>query len=211
MSAFDIDTLVDDMEPVRRVSQKDALALVAVTTCIAVAVIAMRFGLREDLFTLQLHPIVILRAAMLLLLGFAALTAVMASARPGIGQVSNGWRWALGAVAMFPVTAIVTSILRQELPLATLQAQSGPWCLGISFGGALLIGSALTFWLRRGAATSLARVGWLVGLAAGSFGTFAFSLHCPSTTVDYIGIWYSLAVALSAGIGRMIVPPLIRW
>ena len=75
----------------------------------------------------------------------------------------------------------------------------------------MLIGAALTGWLRRGAPVALARTGWLVGLAAGAFGTFAYSLHCPSLTVEYIGVWYTAAVGLCALIGRLVVPGLVRW
>ena len=75
----------------------------------------------------------------------------------------------------------------------------------------LAIGGALTLWLRQGAVTDLRRAGWLVGLGAGAFGTFAYSLHCPSDSVHYIALWYSLALALCAAIGRLAVPRLLRW
>ena len=56
-----------------------------------------------------------------------------------------------------------------------------------------------------------AGIGWLVGLASGSFGAFAYGLHCVSITVFYVGLWYTGAVALCALLGRLIVPRLIRW
>ncbi|MBU6207998.1 MAG: DUF1109 family protein, partial [Alphaproteobacteria bacterium] len=55
------------------------------------------------------------------------------------------------------------------------------------------------------------RAGWLVGLASGSFGTFAYSLNCPSNSIYYIGLIYSLAVGVCAVTGRLIVPRIIRW
>ena len=73
------------------------------------------------------------------------------------------------------------------------------------------MGSVLTAWLRRGASTALNRAGWLVGLASGSFGAFAYSLHCPSNSIYYVGIFYSAVVAISAAVGRLIVPAAIRW
>jgi hypothetical protein len=117
----------------------------------------------------------------------------------------------LAAAALFPVTSAILSMMNGGFPTDVVQSANGPWCLGISTGGAIMIGAMLTFWLRRGAPINANRTGWLVGLAAGSFGTFAYSLHCPSDTVYYIGLWYSSAVGLCAALGRLIVPYLIRW
>jgi hypothetical protein len=211
MTGFDIETLASNLTPVRRVQPRDAISLVGLATAIAVAVVAVRFGLRPDLMAGTPHPMVVIRCGTLLLLGFAALTAVIASARPGVGHASHGWRWALAAAALFPATSVVLSLMNGAFPDAVMHAKSGPYCLGISTASGLLIGSLLTLWLRSGAPTTPNRAGWLVGLAAGSFGTFAYNLHCPSDTVYYIGLWYTLAVAISAALGRLIVPPFIRW
>ncbi len=206
-----IDRLVDDLKPIRRVRPADALILVLAATATAVGIVAMQYDLRPDVMRGNPHPIVMIRSGMLLLLGFAALSAVITAARPGVGQTSNGWRWALAAAGLFPVTSAILSALNGGFPADVIASESGPWCLGIGTMGAMMIGGVLTLWLRRGAPTDPYRTGWLVGLAAGSFGTFAYSLHCPSDTVYYIGLWYSLAVGMCAALGRLIVPHLIRW
>lgn len=180
-------------------------------TIAAILTIYALFGLRSDVMAGQPAGIVVLRAGALLLLGSAALTAVIAAARPGVGQTSHGWRWALGAALIFPLTSLVIMLAERRLPMAELTSPNGPWCLGISGVSALAIGTALTLWLHRGAPVALNRAGWLVGLAAGSFGAFAYSLHCPSTTIPYVGIWYTLAVGLCALAGRLIVPRFLRW
>ena len=206
-----IEDLVADLTPVRRLVPGQAWTLVAALTVLAVLAVDMLYGLREDIMAGHPPGIVLLRAGVLLLLGCAALSAVVASARPGVGQASHGWRWALGAALIFPLTSIAIMLLDRRLPMAELSSPNGPWCLGISSVSALAIGTALTLWLRRGAPVALNRAGWLVGMAAGSFGTFAYSLHCPSATIPYIGIWYTLAVGLCALAGRLIVPRLLRW
>ena len=81
--------------------------------------------------------------------------------------------------------------------------------MGIALGS--IVGLSLTFWLQKGAATSPERAGLLTGLAAGSSGIFAFALHCPHNDIAHIGLWHGLAVAVSAAIGRLIVPRAIRW
>ncbi len=173
--------------------------------------IALWFGLRGDVLAGRVPPIVILRGGVLLILGGSALAAVIASARPGVGQVSHGWRWALGMALLAPLTSLIIILGDGALPMGTLTANSARYCIGISTGSAFVIGAAIVSWLRTGAPTALNRVGWLTGLAAGSLGTFAYALHCPSTTIHYIGIWYTLAIGISAVIGRLIVPHLVRW
>lgn len=208
---IDIETLVADLQPVRPVEPRAGALLAVVAAAVAAAIVAAWLGVRPDIVAGNPHPVVMMREGMLLVLGFAALAAVVASARPGIGQSSTGWRWALAAASLFPLTSIALSVTGGGFPLEVLYSVDGPWCLAVSIAGGLMIGAALTLWLRRGAPTALNRIGWLVGLASGSFGAFAYGLHCVSITVFYVGLWYTGAVALCALIGRLIVPRLIRW
>jgi hypothetical protein len=210
-SQFSVDALVADLAPVRPVTPGPAWFAVAGATAIAIILIAARYGLRSDVVAGTPDPIVLLRAGTLLLLGIAATTAVVTAARPGVGRSSHGWQWALAAAGLFPVTSVALAAMNGGFPTAVLTAQSGPYCLGLSSGGALMIGGLLAAWLRRGAPTAINRVSWLTGLAAGSFGTFAYSLHCPSDTVHYIGLWYTLAIGMCAGFARLVVPRVIRW
>lgn len=211
MHKFSIDDLVADLTPVAPVAPRHAWALVLGLTAAAVAVVAWQFGMRADIA--EGHPagLVVLRGGMLLLLGSACLSAVAAAARPGVGQASTGWRWALGGALLFPLAALMLTLNEGAMPMAELTSPNGRWCLTIGGLSGLTIGGALTLWLRRGAPVALNRTGWLVGLAAGAFGTFAYSLHCPSLTVQYIGIWYTAAVGLCALAGRLTVPRLVRW
>jgi hypothetical protein len=208
---MNIDDLVADLTPVRRLAPAQAWTLAAALTMLTVFAVYTLYGLRSDIMAGQPAGIVVLRAGTLLLLGAAALTAVIASARPGVGHASHGWRWALGAALIFPLTSLVIVLNDRRMPMDELTSSNGPWCLGISGVSALAIGTALTLWLRRGAPVALNRAGWLIGLAAGSFGTFAYSLHCPSATIPYVGIWYTLTVGLCALAGRLIVPRFLRW
>jgi hypothetical protein len=206
-----LDALVADLTPVRRVRPRDAIFMVGASVAISIAVVIAIFGLRTDLAQGIILPIVLLRCGVLLMLGLAALAALIAAARPGVGHMSHGWRWALAMAALFPVSSVLLMASEKALPIDVLMAPSAKWCIGISVTSALLIGGVIVLWLRRGAPMALGRTGWLTGTAAGSFGTLAYALHCPSSTVHYIGIWYTLAIALCAGLGRLVVPRLVRW
>jgi hypothetical protein len=215
MIQFDMSSLIDDLAPVRVVQRRDSLLLIAVATFVASVVVAMIYGMRADIIAGNPHPIVIIRASLLLLLGLATTLAVAAAARPSVGKPQNGWMWALAAAAVLPFAALCKFIYLyasgQPLNLFMLDFEFGPRCLFISTLSALWIGSLMTWWLRRGAPIALNRAGWLVGIAAGSFGTFSFNVYCNSVSIFYIGLWYSLAVTICAIVGRLIVPRLIRW
>jgi hypothetical protein len=206
-----IDTLAAGLEPVAPVSPGKGMAFVGLALVIAIIAVGLGFGLRPDIMEGSPHPIVLLRCGTLLLLGTASLLAVIASAQPGVGQTSTGWRWALAAALLFPLTSAILSLSSGEFPKADLQSPLAKYCLGISVASGLLIGAALTLWLKQGAPTALNRTAWLVGLCAGSFGAFAYGLHCPSTSIHYVGLWYSAAVLMCAGLGRLLVPHFIRW
>lgn len=206
-----LDQLVADLTPVRRVQPRDGWMLAATVTLVAVAVVASRYGLRPDVMAGNPSGIVLLRAGALLLLGIASLAAVIDSARPSVGRRSGGWMWALAAAGLFPLITLVVTMAEGGFPATDMDPATFPYCLGISIVSALAIGAAVTSWLRKGAVTSIVQTSWLVGLAAGAFGTFAYSLHCPSASITYIGLWYSCAIAASAVIGRIAVPRALHW
>lgn len=215
MANFDISMLVDDLAPVRVVRRRDNLLLTLAATAVASLVITMIYGIRRDIVAGDPHPIVMIRAGLLLLLGLAASLAVSAAARPSVGRMHNGWLWALAAAAVLPLAALSKFLFLygsgHPVSLFTTDFEYGLRCLGCSLASAAWIGCLISWWLRRGAPISLNRTGWLVGIAAGSLGTFSFNLYCNSVSLYYIGLWYGLSVLIAAVAGRLIVPHLIRW
>jgi hypothetical protein len=215
MAQFDVTALVDDLVPVRLVKRRDNMLIVAGATFVASIIVGLTFGVRHDWLIGNPHPIVIVRAGLLLLLGIATTLAVAASARPSIGKPQNGWMWALAAAAIMPAAAIIQFIYLyasgHPVETFTTDFEFGLRCVMISSVSALWIGSLMTWWLRRGAPIALNRAGWMVGIASGSFGAFSFNIYCKSVSIYYIGLWYSLAILICAVAGRLIVPRLIRW
>lgn len=211
MSPNDLDSLVADLTPVRRLSPTTGILLIASALAAALTATGLAFGFRPDVIALHPAEIVLLRAGVLLIVGLAAAAAVVASARPGVGSRRDGWRWALAAGALFPLASLILILGGDAFPAAIFTSRSAFYCIGVSAFCALLIGAPLLAWLRRGAVTDLGRAGWLTGLTAGALGVCVYSLACPSTTIHYAAVWYTLTVALIAGIGRLVAPPLLRW
>jgi hypothetical protein len=206
-----IDDLVNDLKPVTPLRPRQAVLGVMLVFLVAIAVVAGVYGLRPDVMAGRPHPMVMMRGGMLLLLGGATLGAAVRSARPSVGGESRGWLGVVAAAMLFPATAATLFLIDGRMPVGEVMSASAPYCLGISGATGLVIGAVLTLWLRQGAPTDLRQTGWLVGIASGSFGTCAYSLHCPDLSLYYVGLWYTLAVGLCALGGRLIVPRLVRW
>jgi len=210
-----IDSLVVDLQPVKSIKPRYGVVIALLATLAAALAVIAYFGARGDIMAGAPDPIVIVRGMLLILLGLATSFAAANAARPSVGANHNGWLWALAAALVLPIAATCLygyhMITAEPFAKGDMDFHYGMHCLGISGASAALIGTAQTLWLQRGAPTNLTRAGWLVGLTAGSFGTFAYSLHCPSNSIYYIGTFYALALGLCAVIGRVIVPRLIKW
>lgn len=205
-----INDLVDDLEPVRTLKPSGGMAITAILTIAACSSVAFFMGVRGDLSMGMAHEMFFLRSGVLLMLGIATAFAAANMARPGVGNLNRGWIWALVTAGLFPLTAAIMSAINMP-PVEALRPSEGLRCLTVSMMSSLVIGGGLTTWLRQGAPTSPERAGWLVGLASGALGAAAYNIFCPFNDIYYIGLWFTLPVLVSAIVGRIVVPPLIRW
>lgn len=210
LSSSLIDGLVDELEPVKTIKPTAGLLVVGGLTVVAMAAVATILGVRNDLAMGMADEMFFLRSGILLMLGLATAFAAVNLARPGVGNLNRGWVWALATAALFPLTAVIMSFINTP-PVEALRPSQGMLCLSVSLMSAVGIGGGLTMWLRQGAPTSPERAGWLVGIAAGALGAAAYNIFCPFNDIYYIGLWFTLPVLISAGVGRLVVPKLIRW
>lgn len=215
-NGFSIDDLVDDLSPVSPLSIRNGFAITGAMTLIALAGVYFSIDFRRDLMMGQPDPMFFLRLGMLLLLGGATGFAALSMGRPSIatdkGQKGTTfWKWTVAAAMLFPVSALVVLFANTPLFMEGFHTVSAVKCLVTSVATAILIGGAMTLWMRRGAPTNLNLAGTLIGLSAGSFGAAAYSFHCPFNAVAYNGVWFPLAVAVCTLLGYLIVPRLIRW
>jgi hypothetical protein len=204
-----IEELAGGLEPVRPLRFSSGLGFALGGLGVILSVVALLFGIRADVLVGRFDPVFLLAAGLFLLLAASATVIVMS--RPHVGSDHNGWWWAAAMTALLPLAAVITGIARGPATMSTTEAEHGLDCLMMGSGLGLLIAAVLIWWLRRGAPTSPERAGLLTGIAAGSFGIFAFSFHCPYNDIVHIGLWHGLAVVVSAALGRLIVPRLIQW
>ena len=146
----------------------------------------------------------------LLLVGAASASTLVASALPRVGQRSSAPLWSAAMLAVVPVAAVISLI---SLHAAHDGAQvAWYWeCAAYGVTAGLIVAIAAVAFLRRGAPVAVERAGWLVGLAAGALGSVAYGITCPLDTLTHVGIVHVAPVAIGAVLGRLVVPPLIRW
>lgn len=203
--------LVDDLEPVRPLRFSSGLGFALAGLAVTMTAVTLLFGIRPDVLSGSFDPVFLLATGLFLLLGLASAVTVVMMSRPRVGSDHGGWIWAVAMTALLPVAAIIISLGRGTAAFTASAAQHGLDCLMVGSGLGLMTFAVLVWWLRRGAPTSPERAGLLAGIAAGSFGIFAFSFHCAYNDIVHIGLWHSSVVVVSALVGRFAVPPLIRW
>jgi len=206
-----ISELVEHRQPVRPLLFSRGLALALAGLAATFAMVAGLFNLRPDVLAGNPAPVFVIATGLFFLLGLASAVSVIAMGRPSVGTDHGGWKWSAAMAGLLPLAALVTVIGHPAEAVDQTAVISGLKCLGLGSMLGLLTFAVLIWWLRRGAPTSPERAGLLTGIAAGSFGIFAFSFHCPYDDIVHIGLWHGLVVVVSAAIGRAVVPGLIRW
>lgn len=203
--------LVDGLEPVRPLRLSSGLGFALAGLGVTVATVALLFGIRPDVIAGHFDPVFLLATGLFLLLGLSSAVTVIVMSRPRVGSDHGGWLWAAAMAALLPAAAAIIGIGRGASAFSATAAEHGLDCLTMGSAFAILTFAVLVWWLRRGAPTSPERAGLLTGIAAGSFGIFAFSFHCVYSDIVHIGLWHSAVVVVSAAVGRIAVPQLIRW
>lgn len=202
--------LAGDLEPVRPLRMRYGFVLVAVATLATIAVIALFEGLWSGPAEGQAAAIFFIANGLLVLVGLAAARAVVRMAAPRVGARQDGLRWLLAALAILPVTAALLMALEAKSG-AHDHALRGADCFLAGTASGVAVAAVLVMWLRRGAPVNPNMAGFYTGVAGGALGSFAYGLSCPFDTIGHLGIWHVAPVVVSAFLGRLAVPPAIRW
>ncbi|MFO6445877.1 NrsF family protein [Erythrobacter sp. NE805] len=203
--------LVGDLEPVKPLHLRSGLAGVLGAAGLSAAAVIVLLGARPDWVLGSAEPMHLVATGLFAGLALAASVTVIVMGRPQVGTDHGGWRWAAGMAALLPLAALIVAVARGRAGVAHEVAGDGAECLVIGAVASLLVFAMLTAWLRRGAPTAPGRAGLVAGVAAGAFGSFAVSLHCPDNDIVHIGMWHASAVVVMAALGRAVIPRLVRW
>ncbi len=206
-----IESLVNDLAPVKPLRQQDGMVRMLIALAAGAGLFALFCGPRHDLATGQPDPMFLTSSGLFLVLALASAWTVIDMARPWVGTRREGWGWTALMAAVLPIAALTLAALGWLRGNPQAIDAGGIACLGSGIGIGLLTAATLLTWLRRGAPSSPRRAGLLTGVAAGSAGIFAVSLHCARSDLLHIGIWHGATVILMGLLGLLTVPRLIRW
>lgn len=202
--------LTEDLAPVRRLRLRDGLVLAVIAALLSLAGVAVIKGLWMGAFQGDATPFFWITNGLLLLLGCASTLAVVQMASPHVGNSREAPKWATAMVGVLPLAAII-SLIPQPDPIGAIADPVSYHCMTDSLAASVLVGIVLVLWLRRGAPVSHNAAGWHTGLAAGALGTVAYGLSCALDTMVHLGVWHILPIVISAVVGRLVVPRLIKW
>lgn len=206
-----IDDLVSDLAPVAPLRWHVPALHVLTAIAISVVFVATVLGVRADLIEGRVDTAFVLSTGLIACLSAASVHAVIGMARPQVGSSRPGMLWAVVMAALLPCSAVLVAVLDWLHEGRVAVDMSEVTCLLLGVGLGVLVAVALVGWLRRGAPTSPGQAGWFVGLASGAAGAFVYALHCPYEGILHLGLWHGGGIAVSALLGRAIVPALIRW
>lgn len=203
--------LVGSLEPVKPMRFSHGMGYTLLAAAISTAVVISMLGLRADLQAGSFVPIPLVAAGLFFGLGLASSVTVVVMSRPSVGTDHNRWTWVAAMTALLPAAGLIASISNSNALLSQDSISHGLDCFAIGTSASFVVFATLVWWLKKGAPTALDRAGLVTGIASGSFGIFAFGLHCPENDLVHIGVWHSAVVLMVGAIGRIFVPSLVRW
>jgi hypothetical protein len=207
-----IEGLAADLRPISPRAVPRRIALTALTGgAVALAVVVAWLGLRHDLAVAMTGPMFWMKAGYAAVLGAAGFWCAERLSRPA-GSPRRGAALGLAAVAVIVVLGAARLMAAEPSERAAIWlGHSWRYCpVNILALSLPTLGCALWV-MRRFAPTRLRLSGAAAGLFAGGVGAAIYGLHCNETSPMFLATWYSLGVALSAGLGALLGPWVLRW
>jgi len=211
-----IDALVGDLRAVNPRRWTREAAVVAGLVAAEILLFLMLQDTRPDMPKAMETPVFWWKSASFATIAMVAAAATLISLDPAsttTRRLSRLWT----ALAMLAPAALVLGWLidagasGSSALLARLDWRDGIDCLLNITLLSLPLAVALGVMMRRGAATRSGHTASAAGIAAAGFGAFIFAFHCIHDDPLYVLVWYGGAVALIAGLARLILPRLTRW
>lgn len=207
-----ITLLAHDTTSVKRGMLPMRFVVVALLGAVAaLAILVPWLGIRPDLAEAAGGMTYWMKTIYTLGLGAAGFALVERLSRPGAKGLLG---WILAGLFAIMIAAIAVAQLMSTSPDQMHEALMGstwdrcPWRIF-----ALSIpGLAVILWtMRRFAPTRLALAGAAAGLLAGGVAATVYGLHCAETAAPFVALWYSLGIFLSAALGALLGPRVLRW
>jgi hypothetical protein len=206
-----IRTLAGQLKPTPRHGIRLRMAVaVGCGVVMALWILLDMYGTRPDLQEAVLSPSFWAKWVYTIPLCVLAGAMTLQLARPGT-ETMRAWWLALPAVAFALVAGaeLASSPLPQWHDLwlghSALRCPERVELLAVP------IFAGLCMALRQMAPTRLRTTGAVAGIAAGACAATIYALSCDEVSASFVVTWYSVGIALSAAMGTLTGPWLLRW
>lgn len=200
------------VEPVRPHAAAHRLAgAVGLGALIAFLVMLLGLGLRPDMAAASATPPFWIKWAFTLSLTGAAFAVVRRLGRPEGRMGAALW----GVLAIFAAVGLLG--LGEWLatsPADRMDLVLGHTALRCSVAIPLLAVPVFFALLRafaKLAPTRLALTGAMTGLLSAALGATVYAFACPEHAAAFMAVWYGVGMAVSAGLGALAGPRLLKW
>ncbi len=207
-----IASLTADLQP----AQRDLVSRLLLWGCcigigIALLMLALVFGLREDLATALYSWPFWMKWTYAISMALSAYLLCERLAHP-----ANRAGWLL-LLPLLPLVLLGFMSIRTQLQLpeaARMATWLGHSALECPLNIAVIsipVFAVLCRTLRRAAPTQLRTTACAAGLLSGALAAFAYCLYCTESSVAFVSTWYTLGMMLPAAVGAVFGNTLLRW
>jgi hypothetical protein len=178
---------------------------------LAALVMVIVYGLRADLVQALSGTVFWMKLAFAGALALFAGLATDRLGRPGM-RVAGVWA-GLAAPVVLLWFAAAAALLGAD-PAERAELVFGSSWRSCPFNIALIslpLFAAMLWFVKGMAPTEPALAGASAGLLSGAVATLIYALHCPESSVTFVGIWYVLGIAIPTLVGAALGPRLLRW
>ncbi|SMQ72120.1 hypothetical protein SAMN06295905_2041 [Devosia lucknowensis] len=133
---------------------------------------------------------------------------------PALSRPDGRIMWPLVGAAILVLAALGAGgmlWMRADFPMPMLMGATALVCPWLILVVSLPLLGVLIVAMRRFAPRSPAMAGFAAGLLSGGFGAAVYALYCAETGMLFMALWYSLGIALTAGLGALLGQRLLRW
>lgn len=184
---------------------------VAIGVVVAVVVLSLTLGFRPDIWLAMQGPTFWMKWGYSISLSAAAIFVVSRLARPDPGRLRSLWLLGVPVLVLAGIGIAELARTPRDEWLAMWLGKTWmvcPW-LVLALSGPIFVGLLWSF--RKLAPTRLRAAGAAAGLSAGAFAATVYCLHCPEVSAIFVLTWYSLGMLLTAAVGALVGPRLLRW
>lgn len=185
--------------------------LLVLALAVAVLVVRLVLGFREDLLASLGDPVSVMRFVLTGALGILGVRLVLVLARPEGRSLARVWPLAVPAAVAAGLLVWAYVSTPAEGRQMALVGKTIETCLVMIPLLSILPVAVLLIGLRRGATTSPALAGFAAGLGGSGLAAMTYAMHCTEDSPLFFVTWYGLAIGGVTLVSTLIGSRLLRW